>query len=168
MLVARPKIEVAPSRTLAVAGAAVATVVLLLGVVMGVRALRGPGEGELVTAPRPSTLTTLVDADWTAGVVGDCLVQSPATDRLSVVACDQPHDLQRFAIGTVTTDASQVDEGCAGAFEAFVGSAPDDSELAIAETRPSTESWKQGDRTFHCYLGVEGRRLTGDARATRW
>ena len=43
-----------------------------------------------------------------------------------------------------------------------------DSELAIAETRPSTESWKQGDRTFHCYLGVEGRRLTGDARATRW
>jgi hypothetical protein len=121
-----------------------------------------------VTAPRPATLATLVGADWTAGGVGDCLLQVPDTDQLAVVACDQPHDLQRFATGTVTDDLSAVDDRCSDAFEGFVGGAPDESELDIAQTRPSAESWGQGDRNFQCYLGIEGQRITGDAHATGW
>lgn len=167
MLVARPKIEVAPGRKLAAAGAAAAAVVLLFGLVFGIRAFGRSGQSGPVTAPRPATLATLVQADWTAGEVGDCLVQLPDAHDLHVVACDQPHDLQRFASGTVST-VDDVDAGCVTAFETFVGRAPDDSELDIAQTRPSDDSWGQGDRHFQCYLGVEGRRLQGDARQTGW
>jgi hypothetical protein len=161
MLVARPKIEVAPRRKLAVVGVAVAGVILLSGIVMGVRALGGSGAAGLETAPRPATLSTLVEADWTAGDVGDCLVQTSDSDVLTVVACEQPHDLQRFATGTATAiDAA--DSGCVEAFQAFVGSAPRESDLDIAQ------SWAEDDRTYDCYLGVEGHRLTQDARATGW
>ena len=153
MLVERPKIEVAPRRKLAVAGAAVAAVVFLLGGAMGVRALASSPQSGPVTAARPATLSTLVDAEWTAGAVGDCLLQVPDTQELEVVSCDQPHDLQRFAAGTVTDDKSVVDQRCSEAFQGFVGRSSDDSTLDIAQTRPSAASWEQGDRTFQCYLG---------------
>jgi hypothetical protein len=168
MLVTRPKIEVAPRRRLAVVGAAVAALVFLVGGVMGVRAMGDSNHVGLVAAPRPASLSTLVDADWTAGRLGDCLVQPPETTELEVVACDQPHDLQRFATGTVSGDVAEVDERCTEAFEQFVGLAPDESDLDIAQTRPSVQSWQQGDRKFQCYLGIEGKRLTGDAHATGW
>jgi hypothetical protein len=168
MLLARPKIEVAPRRKLVVAGTAVATAVFLVGGAMGVRALGSAEQSGPVTAPRPATLSTLVSADWTAGAVGDCLVQPQGSDALEVVACDQPHDLQRFATGTVTDDRSVVEQRCSEAFEGFVGGAPDESKLSIAQTRPSAESWTQGDRNFQCYLGIEGQRITGDARSTGW
>ncbi|HEX6658172.1 MAG TPA: protein kinase [Ilumatobacter sp.] len=168
MLVTRPKIDVAPRRKIAVVGVAVGALVFLVGAVMGVRALGDSDHARPVAAPRPATLPTLVDADWTAGRVGDCLVQPPATTALEVVACDEPHDLQRFATGTVSGDVADADERCAAAFEQFVGQAPNDSELDIAQTRPSAQSWHQGDRQFQCYLGIEGKRLTGDAHATGW
>jgi hypothetical protein len=85
-----------------------------------------------------------------------------------VVGCEQPHDLQRFAGGNVADELSAVGVECAEAFEGFVGRAPDDSELDIAQTRPSAESWEQGDRQFQCYLGIQGKRLIGDAHATDW
>jgi hypothetical protein len=110
-------------------------------------------------------LSTLVDADWTAGKVGDCLVQVPKSTGLRVVDCDQPHDLQRFATGTAADD---VDDACADAFETFVGTEPHDSALDIAQTRPSGDSWAHGDRSYECYLGLQGRRLRGDAHATGW
>ena len=43
-----------------------------------------------------------------------------------------------------------------------LGSAPGESDLDIAQ------SWAEDDRTYDCYLGVEGHRLTRDARATGW
>ena len=169
MLVARPKVEVAPRRKLiAVGAAAVAAVVFVVGAVMGVRALSGSDDEGPMTAPRPATLSTLVDAVWTAGGVGDCLRQVPDTDQLEVVACGQPHDLQRFASGTVVDELSAVEERCTEEFERFVGVAPDESQLDIAQTRPSAESWEQGDRKFQCYLGVEGHRVMGDAHTTGW
>ena len=168
MLVDRPKIEVAPRRKLAVAGAAVAAVVFLVGGAVGVRALASSTLVRPLTAPRPATLSTLVDAEWTAGGVGDCLLQVPDTHELEVVSCDQPHDLQRFAAGTVTDDRSVVDQRCSEAFEGFVGRSSVDSPLDIAQTRPSAVSWDQGDRHFECFLGVEGSRLTSDARSTGW
>ena len=168
MLVTRPKIEVAPRRKLIAIGAAVAALVFVIGAVTGVRSLIDSDDEGPVTAPRPATLSTLVEADWTAGEVGDCLVQSQDSDTLEVVTCDQPHDLQRFADGQVADERSAVDAECAAAFEQFVGLAPNESELDIAQTRPSAQSWQQGDRKFQCYLGIEGRRLTGDAHATGW
>jgi hypothetical protein len=167
MLVARPKIEVAPKRKLLIAaGSVAAAVVLLVGIAIGLRTVHSSDASGPVTAPRPTTLSTLVDADWSAGKVGDCLVQVPGGD-LEPVACDEPHDLQRFASGTMSARTA-VDQGCDEAFQAFVGSTPNDSSLDIAQTRPSDESWAHGDRTYQCYLGVEGQRLQGDARATGW
>jgi hypothetical protein len=144
--------------------------VLVAGAVLGVRAMRGAAVGDdgSVALPRPVNLSSLVAADWSAGDVGDCLVQLPDTAELSVVGCDQPHDLQRFASGSVTTAheamAATVDSACEAAFEQFVGSAPADSQLEIAASRPSPASWDQGDRRYQCYLGKQGQRLTGDAR----
>ena len=168
MLVTRPKIEVAPRRKFIAIGAAVAVLVFVIGAVTGVRSLTDSDDEGPVTAPRPATLSTLVEADWTAGAVGDCLVQSQDSEALEVVTCDQPHDLQRFADGQVGDERSAVDDECAAAFEQFVGLAPNESELDIAQTRPSAQSWQQGDRKFQCYLGIEGKRLTGDAHATGW
>ena len=168
-LVARPRIETwDPRRKLALTGGVIASLVFVVGLVVGVRALTSPDETGPLTAARPATLSTLVDADWTAGDVGACLLQSSDAEQLEVVACDEPHDLQRFAAGTVAANRSAVDQRCADAFEEFVGSSPDDSELDIAQTRPSAESWEEGDRQYQCYLGMRGKRIQGDARATGW
>ena len=173
MMVARPKIDVSqPRRTLIVGASAVASAVLVLAVVVGVRAMHRADDTDLMTAARPATLSTLVGADWTAGDVGDCLAQVPDADDLQVVGCAEPHDLQRFAAATVDGDLetmpASVDHRCAEAFENFVGRPDAESELDIAQTRPSAESWQHGDREFQCYLGMEGKRLRGDARATGW
>jgi len=173
MMIARPKIDVSqPRRKLIVGASTVASAVLVVGVVVGVRALHGADDTDPMTAARPVTLSTLVGADWTAGDVGDCLAQVPDADDLRVVTCAEPHDLQRFAAATVEgaleAMPASVDQRCAEAFENFVGRPDADSELDIAQTRPSAESWQHGDREFQCYLGMEGMRLRGDARATGW
>jgi hypothetical protein len=94
-------------------------------------------------------------------------------ERLQIVACDQPHDLQRFATGRLSDDdagavETVVDDQCEVAFGAFVGSEVGDSELDVARTRPSADTWNDGDRAFYCYLGIEGARLIGNARSTGW
>ena len=80
----------------------------------------------------------------------------------------KPHDLQRFAAGTVTDDRSAVDQHCAEAFEGFVGRSSDGSQLDIAQTRPSAASWQQGDRNFQCYLGIEGQATHRRRPRDRW
>jgi hypothetical protein len=133
-----------------------------------------------VTVPRPAGLPPLVDATWGAGSVGDCLVQVAGADALAVVACDQPHDLQRFAARDVTTlgvdatafDADAVavaiDAECRARFVEFVGSDPSASAVRIAQTLPNVDTWAAGDRAYACFLGVADGRIVGDARSTGW
>jgi hypothetical protein len=183
MIVERPKIRPRSSLATLVAGSvAAATVVVALVLGLWLTARGGDGgdgeggeDGEIVTASRPAGLTALVDTDWTAGAVGDCLVQIPGDDALAVVDCAQPHDLQRFTSGelthgdpTVGDAVASVDDRCSAAFEEFVGAPAATSRMAIAQTRPSQESWTSGDRSYDCYLGIPDRRLVGTARASGW
>ena len=170
MLLARPKIEVAPRRKLAVAGAAVAAVVFLVGGVMGVRALGGaqpsrPGDGASPgNACRRSSMRSGPPARsatvWFRFRTRTHSKSSAATNRTTCSGSRRARS---------QTSRSVVDQRCAEAFEGFVGRAPDDSTLDIAQTRPSAESWEQGDRNFQCYLGDRrASACTGDARATGW
>jgi hypothetical protein len=65
-----------------------------------------------------------------------------------------PRDLAAFA-----------DDHCLLAFEAYVGSSIDDSDLDYAGVVPSRDAWDAGDRTVACALWqVDGDRLTGSAQ----
>jgi hypothetical protein len=132
-----------------------------------------------VTVVRPALAAPLTDADWSAGAVGDCLVQGDAA-VLDVIDCAQPHDLQRFAAGTlpgavaglpgfdpvVVAEAATI--ACDEAFRRFVGVATVSSALDVARTRPTEQTWADGDRRYQCYLGVRDVLLVGDARSTGW
>jgi eukaryotic-like serine/threonine-protein kinase len=131
-----------------------------------------------ITLPRPLDLPPLTDAVWSTGVVGDCLLQVAGAADLVVVACDQAHDLQRYAAGDVTALgiagfnadalAAGVDAECRARFTEFVGTDPSASTLRYAQTLPNADTWSLGDRAYACYVGLADARLTADARATAW
>ena len=130
----------------------------------------GGGVG-LAFVERPAGLPDVRDADWPTGDVGECLVQRDGT--LETVGCDEPHDLQRVAVGTLDDAAdapfdaaavrAAVGAACDSAFRAFVGVSPATSDFDAPFSAPSSATWDQGDRGYQCLLGVAGRRIVGDA-----
>lgn len=159
---------------LAVGGA----VVVLAVVLAVVWARRDADEPDIQIVERPNGLTTITDLAWPLGDLGDCLAQ--VADDLETVPCSEPHDLQRIAVGSLDPaefpadapfdiDAVQgaVRASCAAAFESFVGEPEVDSDLQAPFSAPSVETWQRDDdRTFQCLVGVDQRRLVGDAEAT--
>ena len=153
-----------------------ATVAVVVTVVVSAAALGwrrgGAPDGSTVDlGDRPDGLVPITELDWPVGDVGECLVQR--ADRLDPTPCGDPHDLQRIASGSLdvddvtTFDASEVRgevrSRCADAFESFVGVSVPVSMLDAPFTAPSAASWPQGDRVYQCFVGVSGRRVTGDA-----
>ena len=142
----------------------------------------------VVVVDRPPGLGAIDDpaVTWPFGDVGECLVQVAAGNALQGVSCEEPHDLQRYAVAELDPDALQlgvvpgttpnsggavtfdpelvrsaVDSACASAFERFgIGDQP---TLDVPVTRPSAASWQQGDRRYQCLLGIAQRRIVGDA-----
>ena len=130
---------------------------------------------------RPDALADIDGDDivWPFGEVGGCLVLVDGATELTPVDCDDPHDLQRFAVDELDAnefptdtqyDADAVvaatDDACRQAFETLVGVADDTSQFEIAVTRPSETTWADGDRRFQCLLGVQGQWLVGDAESS--
>ena len=184
-------VRVRPSPTEPVAAAASTTVpAIAAAITMGAAPATTPRRRSTATSIMPQLATTasrvvldvaerppgLVAVDdpamiWPFGDVGDCLVQLAADPTLRGVSCEEPHDLQRFAVGELDSDAfpaafdpdlvqSAVDSACALAFDQFaVG---DQLTLDMPVTRPSAASWQQGDRRYQCLIGVERRRVVGD------
>lgn len=172
--------------------------VLGVGLVVGWWWLRRPpaaaersSSAALITAPvaaRPVGLPELTEQVWPSGSDGECLVQPEGTAPVAVapvelapVGCGVPHDLQRFAVGVLDQPgfgavdpfdgaavAAEVRMLCDTRFAAFVERAPTESSLSLSNTRPSSQTWAQGDRGYQCFLGVPGQRLVGDAQASRW
>jgi hypothetical protein len=140
------------------------------------------GAVPLATVPRPEGLPPLDAPSWDAGGVGDCLVQVDVDDVLSVVSCEEPHDLQRIATGSTDelaglAGATELDpvelEGavvaaCTSAFVEFVGRGLETSDLGLVQQQPSAESWAEGARGYACYVGMAGYRIVGDARNSGW
>jgi hypothetical protein len=113
--------------------------------------------------------------------VGDCLtVDGPpdtATGRgeVTIVDCDEPHDLEVFH--TFELGADQVDgdarvtavtAACLGpAFESYVGEPAATSELPVLPLPPTPEEVVAGDTEVVCTVGDPGDRPTTGSVADR-
>lgn len=166
----------------AVAGLALGAVVLVVALVVGrgdSAELAPPssvGEAAVATAPRdvrldrPTGLAPLVGATWPLGEIGECLVQVAGEVDLRPIDCARPHDLQRFAAGSLAPDSLGSSGGlevvvavrCEEQLGELVDPATLPPDVAIASTRPSADSWAAGDRSYQCVLGVPDRRSIGD------
>ncbi len=129
-------------------------------------------------AERPVGLVGIDDPSitWPFGEIGGCLVQLAGYSDLQPVPCDEPHDLQRFAVGVLDPAEyptgmrydefavqAAVEAACASKLASFTGSGHSGSALDVPVTRPSAASWTNGDRRFQCLLGVSNRRVIRDA-----
>lgn len=128
---------------------------------------RGAGDTSRVQlSPRPSGLGPVESQQWPLGRVGECLVQQ-RTD-VTPVACDEPHDVQRFGVGTLTEldradPSSATRDACATHFAAFVGTEAAESEFDVLVATPTPSAVAAGELGYQCFLGVKGERLVGDA-----
>lgn len=129
-----------------------------------------PDDPPPAVVDRPEGLVPLDDPDvvWPLGAIGECLVQQADAEALRPVACDRPHDLQRFAVGALDATTTSATEPDAAELELAVAdlcldAAPDLPlpDLRIAQTNPSPTTWRDGDRGYQCLLGVPDRRITG-------
>ena len=142
-------------------------------------AARGPGHRSRGPTGSPRSPTP----PWCGPSVGWATASSrcPIAPSCRWCPASEPHDLQRYASGSVVdlgvdTDAAfdqaavtdAVTAACLAAFEPFVGSPPASSALQTAQTRPNADTWAAGDREYHCSVGVEGARVVGDAAGTGW
>jgi len=121
----------------------------------------GPGEGAVT--------------DLRAGQCLDRPETATAIEEVEVVPCDDPHDLEVFALvelpdGPYPGDSgrSQVaQEACADRFAAYVGVEPSASARSTGFLVPTEQGWDEGDREVVCLLYDPDERLTGSMRASQ-
>lgn len=167
---------------------AVGAIGAVIAVAIGWLVLRGAGDDtvsppaptseagvELIVGDRPTGLVGIDDAAivWPLGPIGECLVQVAGEMVLAPVDCNEPHDLERFAVGrlpdqdltgTNSIDTDTIDELVDAACADALGSVAD-GRLRVAQTRPTPASWAEGDRTYQCMIGIPGKRITGPSGA---
>lgn len=107
--------------------------------------------------------------------VGDCFTADQPEGELrdvDVVGCDEPHRNEVFHAfrldprrvgrddfpGTRRV-ARLAAEGCAEAFQDYVGSPVADSAFVINRLTPTAASWDAGDREVLCILGSDADRI---------
>jgi hypothetical protein len=112
--------------------------------------------------------------------VGDCFDQpsvgSPGQVEqvftVDAMPCSEPHDFEVFHTYELTgtelpsDDAvmSEAGDRCVAAFETYVGTSFEESELDFGIMWPTPESWGAGDRTVMCSLQtMDGSKLEGSA-----
>lgn len=111
--------------------------------------------------------------------VGDCLIDPLAgedegeVDDIRAVPCTEPHDLEVYALGTLPDGEYPADEEldteagdvCVTNFDAYVGTAYEDSRLDLGFITPSAEAWDDGDRGVSCFLfELDGTQRSETAR----
>ena len=94
--------------------------------------------------------------------VGDCFdLKDPTAEEIEEVAarpCAQAHEFELFFTGSLPEGAypaqpvfeAYMQDNCMPAFVAFVGKVYEDSELDVYWLSPTTEAWRQGDRSVQC------------------
>lgn len=136
------------------------TLLVLTGLVTLVLAC-GPGEGDVFALE-----------------VGRCLDdpgERTGIEEVEVVACDQPHDFEVFALvdlpeGPYPGDSQVADrarEACTDRFAAYVGTEEASSALATAFLVPNEGGWEGGDREVVCLLYEPDQRLEGSMRGAQ-
>ncbi|MDF9715456.1 septum formation family protein [Nocardioides sp. ChNu-153] len=131
--------------------------VLAVGIALaGMGALSACGSEDDATRDEGTQeVTEAGNADAFSLQVGDCFDDPEGTEVTEVpaVPCAEPHDNEIFEAFDMDEgdwpgdDAVQaaVEEGCGGAFEAFVGTPYDTSALYLDALTPTEDSWTQGD-----------------------
>jgi hypothetical protein len=110
--------------------------------------------------------------------VGDCF-DEPDTDEIidvEVVACEEPHDAEVFALLDLDDLPDEIDEQelfdtaeerCVDRFDGYVGTDYLSSRLHVLALVPTEEAWLAGDRNAACYVvDGEGEPLTGSVEGT--
>lgn len=112
--------------------------------------------------------------------VGDCATVDGDADpvtglgEVTIVDCDEPHDLEvvhtfELARDQVAGDArvAAIAEACLGeAFTAYVGEPADASPLQLLPIPPTAAAVERGDREVVCTVrDRDGQRTTGSVRA---
>ena len=94
--------------------------------------------------------------------VGDCFdLKDPAADEIGEVTalpCTSEHEYELYYVGSMapgdfpTQDGfgAWLDDNCIPAFETYVGTAYDASDLEIFWLQPTSAAWKDGDRSIQC------------------
>ncbi|GAA4765249.1 MULTISPECIES: septum formation family protein [Microbacterium] len=160
-----------PTRRVLVAGAAVALAFSLGGCSSIANLLSGD------TATRDEETNEVTEGgtvDVFSVAVGDCIgtpAEGEVTD-VEVVPCDQPHDGEVYYEVTMpdgdwpgdqaVSDAA--DEGCIGAFEAFIGTPYDTSAIYVQYLTPTEATWTDptlNDRLISCIAYQDGQQTTG-------
>ena len=118
------------------------------------------------------------DGDVVAREVGRC-VDDPGErtgiEEVEVVACDEPHDFEVFALvdlaeGTYPGEgevADQARDACTDRFAAYVGIEAPVSTLATAFLVPNEDGWEGGDREVVCLVYEPDQRLEGSMRGAQ-
>lgn len=105
--------------------------------------------------------------------VGDCLqirdiTEGGEVDGVPTVDCGEAHDGQVVHIfdlpdGDFPSNEevlAAVEKDCREGFETFVGTAFDESTLALNWLSPVEEGWENGDRSVQCVAYLEGKTTT--------
>lgn len=98
--------------------------------------------------------------------IGDCFnAGTGATlELVDGVPCAEPHGYEAYAMFTLEGEQfpgdealrTQVEAGCAGLFEAYVGAPYESSSLYYFAIQPSAQTWEdQDDREVLCSLTTE-------------
>jgi hypothetical protein len=165
-------------RTWRVVGLVALALVVLGGVATMFLVLIGEAErDEQGTISEPGELTVLKLQ------VGDCFDDPGAptgTETVEVSSveakpCSEPHDFEVFHTFDVEAEelpsqSELLDEAgqrCLEAFEPFVGTPYEESELDVNFMFPMPESWEAGDRTVVCsVVTMDGTKLVGTAEGS--
>lgn len=127
--------------------------------------VRPPSTSVPVATTAPSTTETLVPTavDAFTLAAGDCFDDPDEAEVSEVVTrpCDGPHDNEVYLVAElddgpdarfpgVAAIATQVEDRCVEAFDAFVGTRRVQSSLGLFTLGPTADSWEQGDRELLC------------------
>ena len=175
----------APSRRPVIVAAIVAAIAgLFLGLVIGAGVVFLLGVNG-VFGPKPLTYGvggSMAQFDLRAGQCGDGEVKAGRSyPAAAAVPCEGEHDFEVYGrsgapgadvVGARYPDprdlAAFADDQCLLAFEAYVGSTIEDSDLDYAGVVPSRAAWDAGSRTVACALWqIDGERLTTSTRDSR-
>lgn len=107
--------------------------------------------------------------------LGDCIANPDSQEvvDVTVIPCDQSHDLEAYALTNMDTSTfpgdtevgTQAEQYCGAQFAPFVGVPFENSELEVTFLHPTSDSWKNGDREILCLIGgASGAATTGSLK----
>lgn len=110
--------------------------------------------------------------------IGDCFDAPEGTDVIAgvqIIPCPEVHTFEVFGMGEVAERpefdqaavTAEADDICIPAFQDYVGSAAEESQLAIMHLTPSLASWSSDDRAVLCLLFFPDGKLRNSMAGTR-